>query len=244
MTNSRQPRLRPRPRGHCGGVSTIGVADDEREIRDLLVHALERDGHTVHAVADGPSTLRLARGGVDALVLDLGLPVIDGVEVLRVLRREGHTLPVLVLTARGDEFDRVLGLELGADDYLTKPFSTRELAARLRAILRRLAPEMARPRTRCFGPVEIDESAREVRRDGRALALKPREYALLALLAANPNVAFSREALLERVWGFEFEGDARTVDVHVRRIRAKVEHDPERPRLIVTVRGYGYKLTP
>lgn len=153
-------------------------------------------------------------------------------------------MPVLILTARGDEVDRVLGLELGGDDYLSKPFSARELVARLHAILRRLAPGQGRPRMLCVGDVEIDEAAREVRRAGRVLALKPREYALLALLAANPNVAFSRETLLERVWGFEFEGDARTVDVHVRRVRAKVEGEPERPRLIATVRGYGYKLTP
>lgn len=223
-------------------MSSIALADDEREISDLLVYTLERDGHRVHAVGDGPSALRVVRSGVDALILDLGLPVIDGIEVLRTLRREGHTLPVLILTARGDEVDRVLGLELGADDYLTKPFSARELVARLRAILRRLAPETARPRVRRFGALEIDESAREVRRGGRPLALKPREYALLALLAANPNVAFSRETLLERVWGFEFEGDARTVDVHVRRIRARVEEDPGQPRLIATVHGYGYKL--
>ncbi|TAM86682.1 response regulator transcription factor [bacterium] len=225
-------------------MSTIVVADDERDIRELLVYALERDGHVVHAVADGPSALRAARSGVDALILDLGLPVVDGLEVLRTLRREGHDVPVLILTARGDEVDRVLGLELGGDDYLSKPFSTRELLARLHAILRRLSPGQGRPRVLCVGGIEIDEAAREVRRAGRALAFKPREYALFALLAANPNVAFSRETLLERVWGFEFEGDARTVDVHVRRVRAKVEEYPERPRLIATVRGYGYKLTP
>ncbi|HVA37754.1 MAG TPA: response regulator transcription factor [Candidatus Dormibacteraeota bacterium] len=225
-------------------MSTIGVADDERQISELLAYTLEREGHRVETVADGPSALRLARSGIDALVLDLGLPVVDGIEVLRTLRREGQALPVLVLTARGDEVDRVLGLELGADDYVTKPFSARELAARLRAILRRLAPPAPAARIVRIGALEIDESAREVRRDGGAVALKPREYALMALLAANPNVAFSRESLIERVWGFEFDGDARTVDVHVRRVRAKVEDDPAHPRLIATVRGFGYKLSP
>ncbi|TAM61602.1 response regulator transcription factor [bacterium] len=225
-------------------MSTIIVADDEREIREMLVYALERDGHLVHAAGDGPTALRAARSGADALVLDLGLPVIDGLDVLRTLRREGCGIPVLILTARGDEVDRVLGLELGGDDYLSKPFSTRELLARLHAVLRRLAPEQTRPRLLHAGGVEVDEAAREVRRDGAAVGLKPREYALFALLAANPNVAFSRETLLERVWGFEFDGDARTVDVHVRRLRAKLEENPERPRVITTVRGYGYKLTP
>ncbi|MDE2572889.1 MAG: response regulator transcription factor [bacterium] len=225
-------------------MGTIGVADDEREISELLRYTLEREGHRVEIAADGPSALRLARTAIDALVLDIGLPVVDGIEVLRTLRREGRDLPVLILSARGDEVDRILGLELGADDYLAKPFSARELATRVRVILRRLAPAAPMPRVVRAGGLEIDEAAREVRRDGAVVLLKPREYALLALLAANPNVAFSREALLERVWGFEFDGDARTVDVHVRRIRAKIEADPQRPRAIVTVRGYGYKLLP
>ena len=221
---------------------TVIVADDEAPIRDLLIHHLEREGYHVRATHDGPTTLRAARDGADLVILDIGLPVIDGFEVIRTLRREGKTLPVVALTARVDEIDRVIGLELGADDYLTKPFSTRELLARIRSILRRSglgvpqAPTILR-----FGRLEIDQAGRAARVDGKDITLKPREFALLLELTKNAGVALSRTMLLERVWGFDFDGDERTVDVHVRRLRMKIEERHALPGLVQTVRNFGYK---
>src|SRR5271165_3662648 len=162
------------------------VAEDERSVRELLVHQLRLEGFTVLESADGPSALRSARDGVDALVLDLGLPGIDGLDVARTLRREGRAVPILMLTARGDEIDRVVGLEIGADDYMPKPFSPREVAARLRAIMRRAGVDLRPgPRVLRFGRLEIDEAAREARVDGCDIGLKPREFALLLALASN-----------------------------------------------------------
>jgi len=221
----------------------IVVAEDDPPIRDLLLHHLAREGFRCTATGDGPSTLRAVRAGVDVLVLDVGLPVLDGFDVVRTMRREGRAQPVLFLTARTDEVDRVIGLELGGDDYVTKPFSPREVVARVRALARRggmsaaLVPALLR-----YGRLEIDEGAREARVDGRDLALKPREFALLLQLAANPGVAFSRANLLEAVWGFDFAGDERTVDVHVRRLRARLEDEAALPRVVQTVHGFGYKF--
>jgi two-component system response regulator ResD len=182
------------------GTIRVLVAEDDRAIRELLVHHLERDGFTPIESADGQSTLRAAREGVDLVLLDIGLPGVDGFEIARTLRREGRSVPIVMLTARTDEVDRVVGFELGADDYVVKPFSPREVIARVRAILRRSGskhepgPQMLR-----FGRLEIDESAREARVDGHDVGLKPREYALLLQLASNPGVALSRDVLLERV---------------------------------------------
>lgn len=221
----------------------IVVAEDDAAISELLVHHLTREGFRCTPTHDGPSTLRAVRSGADLVVLDVGLPVVDGFDVVRTLRREGRALPVVVVTARSDEVDRVIGLELGADDYLVKPFSPRELVARMRAVVRRggmavdAAPVLLR-----FDRLEIDEAAREARVDGRDVALKPREFALLLQLAGNPGVAFSRTALLQAVWGFDFNGDERTVDVHVRRLRAKLEEEAKLPRLVQTIHGYGYKF--
>ena len=168
--------------------------------------------------------------------------MVDGFDVIRTLRREGRDLPILVLTARADEIDRVVGLEIGADDYVTKPFSPREVIARVRAIARRAGmPLQTAPAVLLFDRLEIDEPAREVRIDGIALELKPREFALLLELASNPGIALSRATLLERVWGFDFSGDERTVDVHVRRLRLKMEDRKLEPP-IVTVHGFGYKF--
>ena len=223
----------------------ILVAEDDRAIRDLLVHHLERDGFIALEGASGPTTLRLARDGVDLLLLDVGLPGIDGFEVARTLRREGRTTPIIMLTARTDEVDRVVGFELGADDYVTKPFSPREVVARVRALLRRSGMKAdTGPTLLRFGRLEIDEAAREVRVDGRDVGLKPREYALLLALAANAGVALSRDTLLERVWGYDFEGDERTVDVHVRRIRMRLEEQHRLAACLHTVHGFGYKFAP
>ncbi|MGH7728054.1 MAG: response regulator transcription factor [Vulcanimicrobiaceae bacterium] len=219
------------------------VAEDDRAIRELLAHHFVREGFRVLQAADGPATLRVARDGADLVLLDVGLPGIDGFDIARTLRREGRTLPIVMLTARADEVDRVVGFELGADDYVVKPFSPREIIARVRAILRRSGMvHEATPQVLRFGRLEIDEAAREARVDGSDVGLKPREYALLALFAANPGVALSREVLLERVWGFDFDGDERTVDVHVRRLRAKLEEEHELGTVLHTVHGFGYKF--
>ncbi len=224
-------------------ITRVVVAEDDASIRELLVHHLDREGFRSEAAADGPAALRAARGGADVLILDVGLPVVDGFEVVRTLRREGFDLPILVLTARSEEIDRVVGLEIGADDYVVKPFSPREVVARVKALGRRarLASTQV-PAVLRFDRLEIDEAAREARVDGVDVGLKPREFALLLELASSPGVALSRKALLERVWGFDFEGDERTVDVHVRRVRAKLEDGARLAPLVQTIHGFGYKF--
>jgi two-component system response regulator ResD len=224
-------------------VTRIVVAEDDASIRELLVHHLERDGFRCEEAADGPAALRLARGGADLLILDLGLPVVDGFDVVRALRREGRDVPILVLTARSEEIDRIVGLEIGADDYVVKPFSPREIVARVKALGRRVGLSSTRaPVVLRFDRLEIDEAAREARVDGVDVGLKPREFALLLELASNAGVALSRASLLERVWGFDFDGDARTVDVHVRRVRAKLDDRAAGAPLLQTIHGYGYKF--
>ena len=225
------------------GLSRIVVAEDDAAIRELLVHHLRREGFRCEEASDGPTALRLARSGADLLVLDLGLPAVDGFEIVRLLRREGRALPILVLTARNEEVDRVVGLELGADDYVTKPFSPREVVARVKAIGRRSGGAAPRgPVLLTFDRLEIDEAAREARVDGVDVGLKPREFALLLELASNAGVALSRTALLEHVWGYDFEGDQRTVDVHVRRLRLTLEERARLGPLLQTVHGFGYKF--
>jgi DNA-binding response OmpR family regulator len=221
------------------------VAEDEASIRGLIVHHLKREGFVPLEAADGGSALRSARAGVEVAILDIGLPGIDGLEVLRALRREGRATPVLLLSARCDEVDRIVGFELGADDYVVKPFFAREVISRLRAILRRSGGlAEAGPAQLRFGRLEIDEAAREARADGKDLGLKPREFALLLALAQHPGTAFSRETLLQRVWGFDFDGDERTVDVHMRRLRMRIEEQGLVGRCLHTVHGYGYKFSP
>jgi two-component system response regulator ResD len=222
---------------------TVLLAEDDVAIRDLLLHHLDREGFRVIAVGDGQAALRAARAVATLAILDVGLPGMDGFEVARHLRRDGHDLPIMMLTARGDEVDRVVGFELGADDYVTKPFSPHEVVARVKAILRRMNRGAGAPLTHvAFDRVEIDESAREVRIDGRPVRLKPREFALLLELARNCGVALSRERLLERVWGYGFIGDPRTVDVHVHRLRLKLEMTFGVEPFVITVHGFGYKL--
>jgi DNA-binding response OmpR family regulator len=225
------------------GRQTIVVAEDDAAIRELLTHHFEREGFAVVPASDGPAALRMARRSADLVVLDVGLPGIDGFEVARTLRREDRAIPILMLTARVDEIDRVVGIELGADDYVCKPFSPREVVARVRAILRRVANTNVGPAPLMrFGRLEIDEAAREVRVDGRDLRLKPREFSLLLELATNAGVALSRQRLLERVWGFDFVGDERTIDVHIRRLRARMEEEAQLPELVQTIHGFGYKF--
>jgi DNA-binding response OmpR family regulator len=221
----------------------IVVAEDETPIRELLVHHLVREGFVCIEAADGPTALRAARSAADLMLLDIGLPVMDGLDVLRALRREGRGLPVVMLTARAEEIDRVIGFEIGADDYVTKPFSPREIVARVRAIGRRAGiVAHAAPAVIRLDRLEIDEAAREARVDGKDVGLKPREFALLLELASHPGIALSRAALLERVWGFDFDGDERTVDVHVRRLRLKLEERARLEPLLHTIYGYGYKF--
>lgn len=217
------------------------VAEGDAPIRDLLVHHLEREGLRPVSAADGGGALRAARSVADALVLDLGLPGVDGFDVMRALRREGRELPILVLTARTDEVDRVIGFEIGADDYVCKPFSPREVVARVKALLRRTRRAAGAAQTRRIRRLEIDEDAREARVDAARVPMTPQEYALLQVLACNAGTAMSREHLLEKVWGYDFEGDERTVDAHVRRLRKRLE-EPFGLSLIETLRGFGYKL--
>ena len=221
----------------------VMVIEDEAEIRELVRYNLERAGFRVNAIGDGETGLeRLFESRPDALVLDLMLPGRSGLEVLREVREEPATrdLPVLILTARSAEMDKLLGFDHGADDYLTKPFSPRELVARVRALLRRAQPDRGAGVIEA-GELRIDTLAREAAFRGRALTLTPREFDLLAFLASRPGRVFSRDELLRKVWGYYYLGETRTVDVHVRRLRMKIG---ERHRLIHTVTGAGYKLVP
>ncbi|MCU0495449.1 MAG: response regulator transcription factor [Chloroflexaceae bacterium] len=228
----------------------ILVVDDEPAIGDVLRERLEREGFGVRVVERGEAALdELAQAHYDLVLLDVGLPGIDGFEVLRQLRARNYELPVIVLSARGDEIDRVVGLELGADDYVVKPFSVRELAARVRVLLRRTA-EVAQLRARLASTVappaptalQLDTVRRRATFHEQPLELRPREFDLLALLAAHPGQVFSREALLRQVWGYDEYVDVRTVDVHVRRLRAKLAAIAPESQVILTEWGVGYRL--
>ncbi len=234
--------------------ATILVVEDEPSLQETLVYNLEKQGYTVEACGDGRSALEAARRlKPDLIVLDIMLPELDGFEVTRILRQE-MIVPILMLTARDEEIDRVVGLEVGADDYLTKPFSMRELLARVKAQLRRaelVRDEQAKVQageagsseaTLAFGNLVINQSRREVLLDGQVLALKPQEYDLLQFFATHKRQMLTREFILERVWGWDYIGNSRTVDVHVRWLRQKIETDPAAPVRIVTVRGGGYRF--
>ena len=223
---------------------TVLVVDDEPIVRDVVVRYLERDGFETLIAGDGDSARALIEEREPALVvLDVMLPGTDGLSLCRWIR-ERSSLPVILLTARGEEADRIVGLELGADDYVTKPFSPRELSARVRAVLRRSDPTPPARESINFGDVELDASARQVRKAGAAVELTLREFDLLSFLASHPRQVFSRDQLMDRVWGYATAVDTGTVTVHVRRLREKIETNPKRPRHLATVWGVGYRLDP
>jgi DNA-binding response OmpR family regulator len=234
-------------------VEKILVVEDEIALQETLAYNLKRQGYDIETCGDGLCALETARAfRPDLVLLDVMLPGVDGFEVCRVIRQE-MTTPVLMLTARDDEIDRVVGLEVGADDYMTKPFSMRELMARVKAMLRRVRmireevqaeAGTAQPpsQTITLGTLVIDLTRREVRLNEEIVALKPKEYELLLFLAQHRGQMLSREFILERVWGWNFIGDSRTIDVHIRWLREKIEDDPASPVRIITVRGAGYRF--
>jgi DNA-binding response OmpR family regulator len=232
----------------------ILVVDDEISLQETLAYNLKKQGYEVQTTGDGTEALKIAREmKPDLIVLDVMLPGLDGFEVCRILRRE-MTTPVLMLTARDDEIDRVVGLEVGADDYMAKPFSMRELMARVKAMLRRVrlikeevsssdsTDNKPKVKVMTFDNLKIDMNRREITVDDEVVAFKPKEYELLTFFAQHQGQVLSREFILERVWGWDFIGDSRTVDVHVRWLREKIEPDPANPRRIITVRGAGYRF--
>ena len=228
----------------------ILVIEDDATLREALAYNLARQGYAIDTADNGLTGLDLARRiNPDLILLDLMLPGMDGFDVCRIVRQELST-PIIILTARDDEIDRVLGLEIGADDYLTKPFSMRELMARVKANLRRVRLDQGDTEAQAddktkgvrFGNLELDFLRREVRIDGEPIAMKPKEYELLVFLVKSKGHMLSRDFILERVWGWEFGGGSRTVDVHIRWLREKIETDPAKPSRIITVRGAGYRF--
>ncbi len=224
----------------------ILIVEDDRNLLDTIEYSLKNEGYNVATARDGARALDVARSEKpDLIILDLMLPELSGLEVCRILRREMN-VPILMLTARTAEVDKVVGLELGADDYMTKPFSMRELLARLGALIRRA--DMSRPvhggetELLKIGDLEIDTGRHRVTWKGSSLTLTAKEYDLLVFLARNKGFLFTREQLLDKVWGYDYAGDTRTVDVHIRWLRQKIEIEPSKPRTLITVRGAGYKL--
>ena len=224
--------------------SLVLLIEDEESLVSSLSYYLRKNGFNVVSAMTGAAGILAVRAErPDVIVLDLMLPGIDGLDVCRRVRSESN-VPIIMLTARAEEMDRVVGLEVGADDYVTKPFSMRELTARIRALLRRSARRDATPSpmTLVISSIEIDPRGRTVRRHGKEIALKPKEFDLLCFLAQHPDQVFTRQQLLGRLWGYDFDGGSRTVDVHVRWLREKLEDDPAQPRHLLTARGVGYKL--
>ncbi len=220
---------------------TILVVDDEPILRETLAEALDADGFRVITAADGREALaRFREHRPELVVLDLMLPELSGIEVCRIIRQESG-VPILMLTAKSSELDKVVGLELGADDYVTKPFSLRELSARIRALLRRTEqPAAEGPASVAVGDLVVDLAGHRLLRDGEPVPLKPKVFELLAFLVRHPGQVFTRDQLLEQVWGYDYAGETRTVDVHVHWLRTAVEPDPASPALVQTVRGVGY----
>jgi DNA-binding response OmpR family regulator len=224
--------------------ATILLVDDEESVQKLLTYPLERDGYRVVQARDGDEALsRFEAESIDLVVLDVMLPKLDGLEVCKRLRARS-SVPIVMLTARDDELDKVLGLELGADDYITKPFSIREFRSRVRALLRRATAPRHAPDEQAIeiGGLRIDSARRSVELDGKPVSLTYVEFELLRALASRPGRVFSRQALLEALWGGSEYREPRTIDVHVRHLREKLERDPREPRLILTVRGVGYRF--
>jgi DNA-binding response OmpR family regulator len=221
---------------------TILVVDDEPTLRETLAEALAADGFRVVVAADGREALaRFRAERPDLVLLDLMLPELSGIEVCRIIRAESG-VPIVMLTAKDSELDKVVGLELGADDYVTKPFSLRELSARIRALFRRSEQTgtEAPPSVVDLGRVQIDLAGHRLLRDGAALPVKPKAFELLAFLVRHPGQVFTRDQLLEQVWGYDYAGETRTVDVHVHWLRSQIEEDPASPAFVHTVRGVGY----
>jgi DNA-binding response OmpR family regulator len=224
---------------------TVLIVDDESIVREVVARYLRQDGFAVDVAADGPEALSLfARARPDLVLLDLMLPGIDGIEVCRRIRAQSN-VPVIMVTAKGDETDTIIGLGVGADDYVSKPFSPRELVARVKAVLRRAnTPLVAEGDPLHFGSLTIRPDRRQVEVAGSQVDLTAREFDLLEFLAENPGRVFSRDELLDKVWDWAYASDGGTVTVHIRRLRQKIESDPERPRHIKTVWGVGYKFEP
>jgi len=224
-------------------VTRVLVVEDEESFSEALSYMLRREGFEVAVAATGPDALiQFDRSGADMVLLDLMLPGLSGTEVCRVLRQKSN-VPVIMLTARDSEIDKVVGLELGADDYVTKPFSSRELVARIRAVLRRRGePQELVPAALEAGPVRMDVDRHVVTVAGDAVPMPLKEFDLLELLLRNAGRVLTRGQLIDRVWGADYVGDTKTLDVHVKRLRAKIEADPSNPRHLVTVRGLGYKF--
>lgn len=229
---------------------TILIVEDEASLQETLAYNLKRSGYQVLTASDGQAALQVARRHKpDLVVLDVMLPIIDGFEVCRILRQETN-IPILMLTAREEEIDRVIGLEMGADDYLTKPFSMRELQARIKALLRRVRLDRSEFENKsdstqevlAFEDLELDLTRHELRVQGRPLPVKPKEFELMVYLARHRGQVLTRDLLLERVWGWDFSGGSRTVDVHIRWLREKIEPHPSNPTRIITVRGTGYRF--
>jgi DNA-binding response OmpR family regulator len=221
----------------------ILIVEDDPNILETLKYNLGKEGYDTLMAVDGVQALDMARANKpDLIILDIMLPEMSGFEVCRILRKE-MAVPIIMLTARDDEIDKVTGLDLGADDYMTKPFSIRELMARIRALIRRMEIQTVIPETpRKFGDIEIDILQHKIKRAGVVLNLSPKEFDLLAFLTANKGLVFSRDQLLEKVWGYDYSGDTRTVDVHIRWLREKIEDNSEEPKRLITVRGVGYKF--
>ena len=226
-----------------GDKRKILIVEDDVNLLEALKYNVRKEGYDVVTATDGAQALDVARSEKpDLVLLDVMLPTMSGFEVCRILRKE-TAAPILILTARDDEVDKVVGLDLGADDYVTKPFGMRELLARIRAMLRRSGIHAAsRQDTLKFGDVEIDASRHVVLKAGTEIGTTPKEFDLLVFLTTNRGLVFSRDQLLEKVWGYDYCGDTRTVDVHIRWLREKIEDNPDAPRLLITVRGVGYKL--
>ena len=225
-------------------MAKILIVEDDRNLLDTLKYKLGREGYSTVAAADGAEALEVARRErPDLIILDIMLPKLSGFEVCRILRQE-MTVPIMMLTARSEDVDKIVGLEIGADDYMTKPFSMRELMARLGAMLRRagMAAQAAKPESFRVGELEIDAARHQARLRGKLLELSPKEFELLLFLARNRGFVFSREQLLDKVWGYDYAGETRTVDVHIRWLRQKIESEPAKPKHLLTVRGTGYKL--
>jgi two-component system OmpR family response regulator len=224
----------------------ILIVEDDQNLLATLKYNLLKESYDVITAVDGAQAIEIARNEKpELIVLDVMLPKLSGFEVCRILRKE-MTVPVLMLTAKTEEVDKIVGLEIGADDYMTKPFSMRELLARVRAMFRRADMSKLQPASEQenlkIGDLEIDIGRHQVLRRGSPLDLTPKEYELLAFLAKNKGFVFSREQLLEKVWGYDYAGDTRTIDVHIRWLRQKIENDPAHPKNLLTVRGAGYKL--